>query len=171
MNLSADAIVSNMIRKVKLSDAGQICSIYNHYIENTVITFEEVPLPVREMVKRIKEIGNGFPWIVYVEGNRILGYAYANRWKSRASYRNTVESTVYLHHGSVGKGVGTKLYKTLLPMIRKKGFHTVVGGIALPNKGSVALHEKFGFKKAAHFNEVGFKLGKWIDVGYWELIL
>ncbi|HBC86938.1 MAG TPA: phosphinothricin acetyltransferase [Lentisphaeria bacterium] len=159
-----------MIRKAKTTDAKTICSIYNYYIENTVVTFEEVPLSASEMAKRIKDIGKDFPWIVYVEGKQILGYAYAGKWKTRCSYRLTVESTVYLHRDAVGKGIGTKLYKALLPMLKKNGFHVVVGGIALPNKGSVALHEKFGFKKVAHFKEVGFKFGKWIDVGYWELI-
>lgn len=159
-----------MIRKAKISDAKAICSIYNYYIENTIITFEETPLPVSEMAKRIKEIGKDFPWIVYVEGGRVLGYAYASRWKTRSAYRKTAESTVYLHRDAVGKGIGTKLYKALLPMLKKKGFHVVVGGIALPNKGSAALHEKFGFKKVAHFKEVGFKFRKWIDVGYWELV-
>ncbi len=159
-----------MIRNVKISDAKELCSIYNHYIENTFITFEEVPLSTRDMTKRIKEIGRKYPWIVYVENGRILGYAYANLWRTRRSYRKTLESTVYLHRDAVGKGIGTKLYKALLPMVKKSDCHAVVGGIALPNKGSVALHEKLGFKKVAHFKEVGFKFGKWIDVGYWELI-
>ncbi|HCE45566.1 MAG TPA: phosphinothricin acetyltransferase [Lentisphaeria bacterium] len=159
-----------MIRKARTSDAEKICSIYNYYIENTVITFEEVPLSARGMAKRIKDTGKDFPWIVYVEGGQVLGYAYTTKWKTRSAYRHTLESTVYLHHDAVGKGIGTKLYKTLLPMLKKKGYHAVVGCLAIPNKGSTALHEKFGFKKVAHFKEVGLKFGKWIDVGYWELV-
>ncbi len=159
-----------MIRKVKISDAREICSIYNHYIENTVITFEEVPLKTSEMAKRIREVGRNHPWIVYVERGHVLGYAYAAKWKTRSAYRHTLESTVYLHHEAIGKGIGTKLYKALLQILKKQGCHAVLGCIAIPNKGSVSLHEKFGFRKVAHFKQVGLKFGRWIDVGYWELV-
>jgi phosphinothricin acetyltransferase len=78
---------------------------------------------------------------------------------------------VYLHPASVGKGIGSRLYDALLTELRGRQIHTVIGGIALPNKASVALHERFGFEKIAHFKEVGRKFGEWIDVGYWQLIL
>jgi L-amino acid N-acyltransferase YncA len=86
----------------------------------------------------------------------------------RCAYRYSVESTVYLDPSFTGKGVGTRLYERLLASLRASGIHVVIGGIALPNPRSVAFHEKFGLTKAAHFNEVGFKFGEWIDVGYWQ---
>jgi len=96
---------------------------------------------------------------------------HASKWKGRCAYRFSVEATVYLKTGKLGKGIGTKLYTALLNDLRKRNIHAVIGGIALPNKESQYLHEKFGFKKVAHFTEVGYKFNKWIDVGYWELLL
>ena len=159
-----------MIRNVKIADAKAICDIYNYYVINTVISFEEKIVSKAGMAERIRSRGNN-PWIVYEENNRILGYAYTRNWRARHAYRYAVESGVYLNYKHVGKGLGTILYRELLNRYKKLGIHVIIGGIALPNPASIALHEKFGFKKAAHFKEVGFKFGKWIDVGYWELIL
>jgi len=101
----------------------------------------------------------------------LLGYCYASKWKGRCAYRYSVESTVYLSPDATGKGIGSKLYGTLLAELRQRQFHTVIGGIALPNPASVALHEKLGFEKVAQFRQVGNKFGRWIDVGYWQLLL
>ncbi|OMP32821.1 arsinothricin resistance N-acetyltransferase ArsN1 family B [Mangrovimonas sp. DI 80] len=159
-----------MVRNVEMSDAEEISNIYNYYIKNTVITFEETPITKEEMAERIKTNSAQYPWIVYEENNEILGYAYAMAWKSRSAYRYTVESTVYLRYDQHGKGLGTQLYKSLINQLKKQKFHAVIGGIALPNDLSIALHEKLGFEKIAQFKEVGYKFEKWIDVGYWELI-
>ncbi|WP_053975468.1 arsinothricin resistance N-acetyltransferase ArsN1 family B [Mangrovimonas xylaniphaga] len=159
-----------MVRNVEMSDAEEISNIYNYYIKNTVITFEEMPLSKEVMAERIKTNSAQYPWIVYEENNEILGYAYATAWKSRSAYRYAVESTVYLRYDQHGKGLGTQLYKSLINQLKKQKFHAVIGGIALPNDLSIALHEKLGFKKIAQFKEVGYKFEKWIDVGYWELI-
>jgi len=160
-----------MIRNVKVEDAAQICSIYNYYIQNTTITFEEIDLSETEMSERIEKISSKFPYLVYIEGENIIGYAYATEWRVRAAYKNSVETTVYLKQGHEGKGIGKQLYSELIKQIDKKGFHVIIGGIALPNHASIALHEKLGFVKVAHFKEVGYKFQKWVDVGYWELIL
>lgn len=160
-----------MIREAAAGDAGQICGIYNHYVENTVITFEEKPVPAAEMEKRIRDISAVFPWLVYEENGSIIGYAYAVKWKTRAAYRFSAESTVYLKNCSLGKGVGSELYRRLIEELKEREVHAVMAGIALPNEKSRKLHEKFGFVKVAHFSEVGYKFGKWIDVGYWELKL
>ena len=160
------------IRKAELSDAGEIADIYNHYIKNTIITFEEKEILQDEISRRIENVfSDSLPWIVAENGNRIEGYAYATKWKARSAYRFSVESTVYLAHDSVGNGTGSLLYNELLPVLKDSGIHAVIAGIALPNPASIALHEKFGFKKAAHFTEVGIKFSKWIDVGYWQLLL
>ena len=160
-----------MIRNVSVNDAVQICDIYNYYVKNTIITFEETPVPVHEMRSRIEQITKKLPWIVYQEKNQIVGYAYASEWKSRCAYKYSVETTVYLKYGMEGNGIGSILYDELLDLLRKKNYHAALGGISLPNDVSVALHEKFGFQKIAQFKEVGYKFDKWIDVGYWELIL
>jgi L-amino acid N-acyltransferase YncA len=160
-----------MIRKVRDSDAPSICEIYNYYIKNTIITFEEEKIEEIEIYKRIKEVIKNYPWIVYEEDGRIVGYAYATKWKERFAYRYSVESTVYLNKNYFGKGIGGKLLKQLVEEAKSKNIHSLIGGIALPNKSSIALFEKLNFKKVAHFKEVGFKFGKWIDVGYWERII
>jgi phosphinothricin acetyltransferase len=82
-----------------------------------------------------------------------------------------VENSVYLKHGLEGKGLGQKLLASLLEELRKIEIHTIVTGITLPNDRSVGLHEKFGFKKVAQFPEIGYKMGLWLDVGYWTLNL
>ena len=146
-----------MIRNVEVEDAAQIAEIYNYYIKNTLVSFEESPLHSEEMASRIEEISSSLPWLIYEEQNRIAGYAYASKWKGRCAYRYSVESTAYLQPEAGGKGLGSKLYKALLDELKDGGYHTVIGGISLPNEASIGLHEKFGFKKVAHFSEVGFK--------------
>jgi phosphinothricin acetyltransferase len=108
---------------------------------------------------------------VYEKEGEVVGYAYAGEWKSRCSYRYSVESSVYLKHGLSGEGIGSKLYTELFKLLETTDVHAIIGGIALPNEASVALHEKFGFEKIAHFKEVGYKFEQWVDVGYWEKIL
>jgi phosphinothricin acetyltransferase len=160
-----------MIRNVKADDAAQIAEIYNHYIKNTIVSFEESPVHSEEMTSRIEEIVPSLPWLVYEENKKIAGYAYASKWKGRCAYRYSLETTVYLSPSATGKGIGSILYQALLDDLKSKGFHTVIGGISLPNEASIRLHEKLGFRKVAHFSEVGFKFNKWVDVGYWELKL
>ena len=160
-----------MIRKAETVDAKTICGIYNHYVENTIITFEEQPVTVADMANRIREVTASFPWLVFERNREVVGFAYASRWKSRCAYRYSVESTVYLAPEVTGLGIGRKLYHELISTLRDRAIHSVIGGIALPNPASVALHEKMGFEKVAHFAEVGWKFNQWIDVGYWELII
>lgn len=156
------------IRAASAADAETIAEIYNYYVTNTVVTFEEEPVSPAEMARRIKEVTSAsLPWLVAELQGRVLGYAYASKWKGRSAYRFSVESTVYLDRSHVGLGLGSRLYGELLPILADGGMHIVIGGVALPNPASVALHEKLGFVKAAHFPEVGFKLGQWLDVGYW----
>ncbi len=159
-----------MIRSAIVSDAKAICDIYNHYVQNTIITFEEKPVSVAEMQNRIVEVTDSLPWLVLEEQGDVIGFAYASKWKSRCAYRFCVESTVYLAPHLTGQGNGRQLYEALISDLRLRSLHSVVAGIALPNPASVALHEKMGFEKVAHLKEVGWKFDQWIDVGYWELI-
>jgi len=159
-----------MIRPANANDAAAIANIYNHYVENTTITFEETAVSLDEMQRRIQEVTTTLPWLV-VEGTKgVVGYAYASKWKSRHAYRHSVESTVYLDASESGRGLGTRLYMKLLAELKTRAVHCVMGGIALPNIPSVTLHERLGFAKVAHFKEVGWKQNRWLDVGYWQLI-
>ena len=160
-----------MIRLVKIEDAKAICDIFNYYVLNAIATFVEEPFSVSDMEAKINAIHPKYPWLVYERDGVVVGYAYANRWNERSAYKNSVESTVYLKNGIEKQGIGTQLYSALMETIKSKGYHSMVGGISLPNKGSQQLHEKLGFTKAAHYKEIGFKFNKWIDVGYWQLII
>lgn len=161
-----------MIRPATSTDAEVIAAIYNHYVHHTIVTFEEDAVTVADMTQRITEtIAAELPWLVWEENGVVLGYAHASKWKSRCAYRYAVESTVYLDQTATGRGLGTRLYTALLAALRAKKIHGIIGGIALPNAASVALHEKLGFQKIGQFKEVGWKFEKWIDVGYWELLL
>ena len=161
-----------MIRSATPDDGEALAEIYNYYIKNTIITFEEEIVDSREMASRLADIhAADLPWFVAVSDGQVCGYVYASKWKGRCAYRHSVESSVYLAHNVTGKGIGTALYQHLLDELEDNAIHVVIGGAALPNAASVALHEKLGFAKVAHFKEVGRKFGQWIDVGYWQRTL
>lgn len=161
-----------IVRPAQADDAAQITEIYNHYVVHSAVTFEEQPVTAQEIARRMLEIASlRLPWLVAERHGVIAGYAYATRWRVRSAYRFSVESTVYVRADQERAGVGTKLYAALLPALKDCGMHVVMGGITLPNDASVRLHENFGFRKVAHFIEVGFKFNRWIDVGYWQRVL
>jgi phosphinothricin acetyltransferase len=160
------------IRSATAADAERICAIYNHYIATTTISFEEEPVAPAEMAKRIADVNAAnLPWLVMLEEDKLIGYAYATKWRVRAAYRFAVESSVYFDPAHAGQGGGRALYEALLAELRQRDLHLVIGGIAQPNEASVRLHERLGFTKVAHFSEVGLKFGRWVDVGYWQLKL
>jgi L-amino acid N-acyltransferase YncA len=160
------------IRTATLADAAGVVAIYNHFVLETVVTFEEQPIDSAEMSRRMESVWqSSLPWLVAEQGGAVVGYAYASKWKERIGYRFSVESSVYCAPNAVGRGLGTRLYGALLPLLRERGVHAVIGGIALPNEASIALHEKLGMRKVAHFEQTGFKFDRWIDVGYWQCVL
>lgn len=161
-----------MIRAATMQDAADIARIYSHYILNSTITFEEQAVGEAEIADRMREVQTrSLPYVVAEENGRVVGFAYAGHWVGRSAYRFSVETTVYIDPDFKGQGLGTQLYESLIRDLRDKKIHAVIAIIALPNAASIALHEKFGFEKVAHFRDVGRKFGRWIDVGYWELIL
>lgn len=163
---------ADSIRDAGPDDAAAIARIYNHFINETVVTFETEEVSADEIARRIEGIqSQSFPWLVAERDGQVVGYAYAGPWHARCAYRHSAELTVYLDPGSVGRGLGRRLYEQIIETLSRRDIHTVIGGIALPNDASVALHEKLGFQKAAHYREVGFKFDRWIDVGYWQRIL
>lgn len=159
------------VRDARPADAAAIAAIYNHYIEHTVVTFEEVPVSADEMAGRVAATAESFFWLVAEVGGEVTGYAYAAPWHKRAAYRHSVETSVYLAHDRFGQGLGTLLYRELIDRLSGRDVHVAIGGVTLPNGASVALHEKFGYTKVAHYHEVGRKFGRWLDVGYWQITL
>jgi L-amino acid N-acyltransferase YncA len=161
-----------MIRQATSADAAAITAIYNHYVLNTSVTFEEQAVATSQMAERIVQVkADGLPWLVLEQNSEVQAYAYATKWRVRSAYRFSVESTVYVKDGMTAKGLGSQLYQQLLAELKALGLHLVIGGITLPNEKSVALHEKFGFEKCGHFQQVGYKLKQWQDVGYWQKLL
>jgi L-amino acid N-acyltransferase YncA len=188
-----------VLRPASVADASDIARLYNHYVAETVVTFEEVPVAGPDMARRIADVqAAALPWLVAEAeagvgsggggesvgppaggarvsgasgGPRLVGYAYAAPWRTRSAYRFSVEVTVYLAPDYTGRGLGTRLYGELFALLETAGMHVALGGIALPNDASVALHEKLGMRKVAHLEQVGFKFGRWIDVGYWQRTL
>jgi len=160
------------IRAAEPVDVTTVAAIYNHYVTHTVVTFEEQPVSAAEIARRIDDVRSAsLPWLVAEEAGRVVGYAYATMWKARSGYRFSAEISVYLAPEDIGRGIGSKLYDRLFPALQARGIHAAIGGIALPNEASVALHEKFAMRKVAHFQETGFKFDRWVDVGYWQRTL
>lgn len=158
------------IREVKLEDSAFVADVYNYYIQNTHHTFETEPLSAEEMEKRIRKTTKDYPFLVAEEDGEILGYAYASKFRLRQAYEFSTEVSIYVRNAAKQKGIGTALYTKLFEELSDSYIHAIVAGISLPNDASIRFHEKLGFEKVAHFREVGYKLGRWIDVGYWELI-
>jgi phosphinothricin acetyltransferase len=160
-----------MIRLATPVDAAAIASVYNHYIKHSVATFEVEPLSATDMRSRIEAGMPAYPWLVASDTETVCGYACATPWKSRAAYGKTVETSVYVAPEHHGNGVGESLYRALLEHLATEGFHCALGGIALPNPASIALHEKLGFTKVGELKQVGWKHNRWVNVGYWQCFL
>jgi len=156
------------VRNAKAADAQAILDIYRPVVEQTAISFEtEVPSP-NEMKNRINTILKTHAYLIADNGTEIAGYAYGSPFRPRNAYKHSVEVTVYVAEQHHNKGIATKLYLMLFDILKSKGFHTVLAGIALPNDASVALHRSLNFNRVGTFKEVGFKFGKWHDVEWWQ---
>jgi phosphinothricin acetyltransferase len=161
-----------LIRDATGDDAARIATIYNHFVENSICTFEIDPVSVARMAERVASTrAAGLPWLVAEDNDDVVGFCYAGAWKGRCAYRRTVEATVYVAHAAHGQGWGERLYRQLLAQLAHSGVHAVVCGIALPNPASIALHEKVGMQQVAHFREMGRKFDRWLDIGYWQILL
>ena len=158
------------IRKVELGDAAQIAEIYNYYILKTHHTFETAALSADEMNERIGETSEEYPFLVAEDEGEIQGYVYATQFKLRQAYKHSVEASIYVRNQAKQQGIGSKLYEQFLEELKETDVHAIMAGISLPNEASVKFHEKQGYEKVAHFKEVGYKLGRWVDVGFWEML-
>jgi phosphinothricin acetyltransferase len=158
------------IRQAQFTDAEQIAEIYNYYILNTHHTFETEPLSADEMQQRIAETSQDYPFLIAEYEGVIQGYVYATQFKLRQAYKHSVEISIYVRNQAKQKGIGSELYQRLLEELSETDIHALMAGISLPNEASVRFHEKIGYEKVAHFREVGYKLGRWVDVGFWEML-
>jgi len=155
-----------VIRPAEVRDSVAIAAIYRPYVERTHFTFEEVPPDAGEVALRMANPLH--PWLVVEEEGRLLGYASTAPMRNRAGYRWSVETGIYLASDAQGRGLGRRLLEAHLNLLEQQGFVTAIAGIALPNEASIALHEKSGFVRTGIERGVGFKLGKWVDVGRWQ---
>jgi L-amino acid N-acyltransferase YncA len=160
-----------IVRNATTSDAAIIATIYGPIVAETTISFEEVPPTAEEMQQRIAAASKHYPYLVAERDGKVVGYAYASEHRSRAAYRLSVDVTVYIAESARRSSVGTKLYNELLRQLSERGFHAAFAGIALPNPGSVGLHEAMGFQHVGTYREVGFKFGRWLDVGWWQRLI
>ena len=161
----------NSIRIATPEDAEGILAIYAPYISNTSFTFETDIPSVEQFAARIKTYLINWPWLVTEAAGKITGYAYASRHRERTAYQWSVESSVYIHDDFQQAGLGRALYNSLIKILKKQGFNNVYAVINLPNEKSVAFHENFGFEYFATYEKVGYKLGKWKNVGWWRLAI
>ncbi|MBD2610295.1 MAG: N-acetyltransferase [Nostoc sp. GBBB01] len=159
------------IRLADENDASQMLEIYAPIVQETTISFELEPPSETEFQNRIQSYQQKMPWLVCEINGQLAGYAYASPYRTRAAYQWSVESSVYVSENHRRKGIAKALYTALLKLLQLQGFYNVVAAIALPNQPSVAVHEAVGFVPVGVFHRVGFKFGKWRDVGYWQLSL
>ena len=152
-------------------DAAAMLAIYAPFVETTAVTFEYVVPPVDELAARVGAVTAQWPWLVLERAGRVVGYAYASAWRTRAAYQWAVETTVYVHPDDRRRGIGLAVYRSLLACLQVQGYRLALGGITLPNPASIALHERLGFRQVAVHRACGHKLGAWHDVGFWELEL
>ena len=156
------------IRKATIADSYNILNIYTPYIVDTCITFEiEVPT-INEFSDRIQNIIKDYPYLVYEVDGKIIGYAYASKYRERPAYKYSAEVSVYIAPEYHGCGIGKILYEKLLELLKKQGIYTAVAGVALPNEKSIGLHKAFGFKEVGTYHNVGYKFDKWLDVMWLE---
>ncbi|MDQ6818616.1 MAG: N-acetyltransferase family protein [Actinomycetota bacterium] len=149
-------------------DAAAFAAIYLPYVTETVISLEEHPPDEREFAGRIKRITLTHPWLVAVDDENVIGFAYASAHRERAAYRWAADVTVYIDQRHRRLGVGRALYTKLLELVRLQGFHVACAGITLPNESSVGFHEALGFTTVGVYRRIGWKMGAWWDVGWWQ---
>ena len=160
-----------VIRFAQPADAAGILAIYAPFCESSCVTFEIVAPTLAQMQQRITDITSEYPWILAEIDGHIAGYVYGSRYRERVAYQWAVNVAVYVDPRHQRRGLAQLLYETLFDILREQGFYKALAGISLPNPPSVGLHERMGFRAPAIIPGVGFKLGRWLDVGWWQLDL
>ena len=160
-----------VIRLATVKDAEAILNIYAPYVQHTSITFEQDVPSIKEFENRITDYLKSWPWLVCEINGKLAGYAYASRYRERVCYQWSVECSVYIDDDYQNAGIANALYECLMIILTYQGFVNVYAVINLPNPKSVSFHERFGFKWFATYEHVGFKLGEWKNVGWWQIML
>jgi L-amino acid N-acyltransferase YncA len=163
--------MTRQIRMARGSDAAAIARIYRPFVESTIVSFETAPPEPSQIADRIAATTARYPWLVCEWDGRVAGYAYATRHRDRTAYQWSVDTSAYVDPDWWRRGVGRGLYRSLVGILSAQGFVNAYAGIALPNPASVGLHESVGFRPVGVYRAVGYKLGAWHDVGWWELRL
>jgi L-amino acid N-acyltransferase YncA len=158
-----------VIRPAQASDGAAVAAVYSPYVRDTAVSFEVEPPTGAVMAERIISTLGTHPWLVAEREGVVVGFAYAGKHSQRAAYRWTVDVTVYVRDTERRAGVGRQLYQVLLGTLRLQGFRSAFAEIVLPNPGSVRLHESMGFRHVGIHIDIGHKLGRWHDIGYWRL--
>lgn len=159
---------SGVLRLASEADAAALAAIYAPYVEGSAVSFEARAPDAAELARRLRARGPAHPTLLLEEAGEVRAFAYAGPHRARAGYRWTVETSVYVRPDQHRRGHGRRLYEALIPLLIRQGYVTAYAGIALPNPGSVGLHEAVGFRYLGTFHRAGFKLGRWHDTGWWE---
>lgn len=159
------------IRDACEADLPAVRAIFNHWIEHSTASFRTAPDTEAQTRAWFSGRSPAHPVLVAEAGGEVLGWASLNPHKPTGGYRHTVELSVYLRDDARGRGLGKRLVGELLERARAAGHHAVLGGVCTEQTASMRLHESLGFVKVAHFREVGFKFGRWLDVAYFEKLI
>lgn len=160
--------MSFLIRTVTLDDAAAVSAIYAPYVDSLSVSFEQRAPSPKEMARRIETVLETYPWLIAEADGEVVGYAYAMRFRERWAYRFAVETAIYVAAHRQREGIGRQLYMALIRTLSTQGYTQALATIALPNEGSIDMHEAVGFRRAGVWRGVGFKHGEWRDVGLWQ---
>ena len=160
-----------LIRIAAPADAADIAAIYAPFVAITIVSFETEPPDEAETRARLENVLQRYPWLVCEQTGRVIGYAYASQHRVRRAYQWSVDVAVYVDPNHQRGGIARGLYCRLFELLRQQGYYNAYAGIALPNPASVGFHESMGFRPVGVYEQVGFKAGKWVDVGWWQLEL
>lgn len=157
-----------IIRNVNKTDSEACLDIYRWYVEHTAFSFEETAPDQAQFSRRIEAITETYPWLVYELNGKVLGYAYASSFRPRPAYRWSAEVTIYLTAKAQGQGIACQLYEELMQKLARLGYYNAIAVITEPNPPSEAFHRKIGFRRIGVFESIGYKLGAWHNVSWWQ---
>ncbi len=159
------------VRSATVADASRCAEIYAPFVTDGWVSFElDAPDP-DEMAGRIAKALNSHDWLVAERDGAVLGYAYGSEHRTRGAYQTSCDVAVYIDPGQARQGLGRALYEALLPRLKARKIHAAFAGIALPNEASIALHRAMGFELVGTYKEVGWKMGGWRDVAWFQRLL
>ena len=159
------------IRPIGEADIAACTKIYNYYIENTTITFEETCLTAEAFAARVHRITQSYPYLVAEENGQVTGYAYLDAYNERSAYRYTADLSIYLAHDCLSRGIGSALLAEIERLGAEQGLRNIVSIITEENSRSLAFHEKHGYRPVGRLYKSGLKFGRWLDVAFYQKVL